>query len=320
MSSRAIYRQLCEKEPSIALFQQAWWLDATCGESGWDVALVQKGGEVHAALPFQAVKRRGFTMIVQPRLTQFLGPWIRSSGATKAAEYGRQKELLTALIDALPIHDRYVQNWNPNVGNWLPFYWKGFNQSTNYTYVLKDLADIEKLWAGLQGSVRTDIRRAQNRVGIAVEANGSLEDFLNLNRLTFERQDKSQPYSTAFVGKIDTACSTRDCRRIFIARDASGRAHSGIYLVWDANSAYYLMGGGDPELRSSGATSLCMWEAIRFAAGVTRSFDFEGSMIEPIERFFRAFGAVQTPYFRLSRTTSPLLRAVDAWRLLRGRR
>jgi hypothetical protein len=61
------------------------------------------------------------------------------------------------------------------------------------------------------------------------------------------------------------------------------------------------MGGANPELRSSGATSLCLWEAIRFASKVCSRFDFEGSMIEPVERFFRGFGARQVPYFQINK-------------------
>lgn len=70
---------------------------------------------------------------------------------------------------------------------------------------------------------------------------------------------------------------------------------------------YYLM-GGDPELRNSSVTSLCMWETIRFSATVARSFDFEGLMLEPVERFFRAFGAIQQPFSCVSKTPSRLLR------------
>lgn len=87
--------------------------------------------------------------------------------------------------------------------------------------------------------------------------------------------------------------------------------HAAAYIIWDENSAYYLMGGGNPELRTSGATSLVMWEAIKFASDVTKHFDFEGSMLEPVERFFRAFGAEQVPYFQISRMSRrmKLLRA-----------
>jgi hypothetical protein len=34
---------------------------------------------------------------------------------------------------------------------------------------------------------------------------------------------------------------------------------------------------------------------------VSRVFDFEGSMLEPIEHFVRAFGGRQTPYFSVSK-------------------
>jgi phosphatidate phosphatase APP1 len=47
-------------------------------------------------------------------------------------------------------------------------------------------------------------------------------------------------------------------------------------------------------------------------------FDFEGSMIEPIERFFRGFGAVQTPYFHVSRSSSKLFKALKMLRDLKN--
>jgi len=95
--------------------------------------------------------------------------------------------------------------------------------------------------------------------------------------------------------------------RCFLATDQQGKNHATPYFMWNANSTYYLMPGGDPDLRNSGATSLCMWEAIKFVATVTRNFDFEGSMWEPVERFFRAFGAVQTPYYAVSKCNSKII-------------
>lgn|GEM_PF-4541022 len=61
-------------------------------------------------------------------------------------------------------------------------------------------------------------------------------------------------------------------------------------------------------LRTSGASSLLLWEAIRFALQVAERFDFEGSMFEPIERFFRGFGAVQKPYFQISKVDGKWLK------------
>ncbi len=215
---------------------------------------------------------------------------------------------MTALIDQLPSCDYFLQNFHYSVTNWLHFHWRGFNQTTRYTYVIEDLVDMVAVWKEFLENIRCDIRKAQKQV--TIKSDLDLETFLDVNALTFQRQGHALPYSRELVRRLDGVCAEHNARRIFYAQDSSGRIHAAIYIVWGENSAYYIMGGGDPELRNSGATSLCMWEAIQFAAGVTRKFDFEGSMIEPVERFFRAFGAKQVPYFSISKTNSrlPLLK------------
>jgi len=312
------YRALCVKEPSIPLFSQAWWLDATAGENAWDVALVEKGGAVVAAMPYVSRKRYGFTLIGQTALTQTLGPWLRETGGKSATRLAQHKDWMRELIDQLPSFHHFSQNWNWMNDNWLPFYWAGFTQTTRYTYILHDLKDEDALWRGLRENIRSDIKKATRKFNLCVRSDLPIEDFLKLNRMTFARQSMALPYSEAFVKRLDRVCAERQARKIFIAKDEQDRCHAGVYIIWDNNSAYYLMGGGDPELRNSGATSLCMWEAIKFAATVTKRFDFEGSMIEPVERFFRAFGAQQTPYFTVSKTPSRILKTALFLRSLKG--
>lgn len=310
----AKYRNLCTQEASIPLFSQAWWLDATAGEGAWDVALVEKGDTVVAAMPYVPRQRYGFTVLGQPALTQTLGPWLRETDGKSSSKLAQQKDLLQALIAQLPPFACFTQNWHWRMGNWLPFYWAGFQQTTRYTYILHALGDEATLWGGMRENIRTDIKKASNRFQLRVRDDLTLDDFLVLNRMTFARQNMALPYTEAFLHKLDQACVARQARKIFIAEDEQGRRHAGVYIVWDGNSAYYLMGGGDPELRNSGATSLCMWEAIKFAASVTKCFDFEGSMIEPVERYFRAFGAQQTPYFTVSKTSSRIMKVVQCLR------
>ena len=99
----------------------------------------------------------------------------------------------------------------------------------------------------------------------------------------------------------------------------AGRVHAAMLLVWDERRCYYLQGGGDPALRNSGAHSLLVWEAIQRAASKSRLFDFEGSMVESVERFFRAFGARQSPYSQVALVRSRLLRTAAALSAALGR-
>jgi hypothetical protein len=314
MDAKLFYTLACKNEPTIPIFSQAWWLDATAEPQGWDVAVVHDGVRLLASMPYVTRRRYGFRISTQPQLTQSLGPWLRASEAKSAKRLARDKDLMAELIDGLPPSDYFVQNWHHTQTNWLPFYWRGFRQTTRYTYVLNDLSDMDAVWRGFDQGIRTDIRKARDRFGLVVRDDLGLDAFLALNRMVFARQGKRVPYGDDFVRRIDAACASRGTRMILIAQDGQGRHHAGVYVVWDTESAYYLMGGGDPELRNSGATSLCMWEAIQRASANTRSFDFEGSMIEPVERFFRSFGAQQTPYFELRKIDSRLLRAVHQLR------
>lgn len=308
LKNKEIYRDFCSRDDQIPLFSQPWWLDCTAGVGNWNVALVEEGGRVVASMPYVLRKRFGFTALTQPALTQTLGPWLRESNGKYSSRLSLQKDRLQALFSQLPTFDHFSQAWHYSRTNWLPAFWMGYKQTTRYTYQLPNLGDEELLWGGLQQSIRTDIKKAESRFDVQVRKDLNVDDFLALNRLVFERQGRHLPYSEEYVRAIDAACSSRNARQIFIAEDSKGRRHAGVYLIWDCNSAYYLMGGGDPALRNSGATSLCMWEAIKFASAVTKQFDFEGSMIESVERYFRAFGAIQTPYFAISKTPSRLLK------------
>lgn len=307
MTNKDKYRLLCKNEPSIPIFSKDWWLDSVAGDA-WDVVLVEKGDQILASMPYTMRQRYGLNVISQPALTQTLGPWLRPSTAKYARRLSQEKDLLQKLFEQLPKFAHYQQNWHCTRTNWLPLYWLDYEQTTRYTYRLEDLSSEEQIWGEMEANIRTDVRKASNKEGVKVRTDLDVEVFLTLNEKVFARQNMALPYTRDFVRRLDKAAAQNQARKIFIAEDEQGRHHAGVYLIWDDNTAYYLMGGGDPDLRNSGATSLCMWEAIQFAATVTKNFDFEGSMIEPVERFFRGFGAVQTPYFSISKTNSKLIK------------
>lgn len=300
MSNKSKYRQLCAHEKSIPIFSKDWWLDAVTGEDIWEVNIVEKNNEIIGSFPF-AIKRVYFLNIISnPVLTKTLGVWLKyPEGQKYATRLAYEKEIVSQLIKMLPRVDFFHQHFNYQFTNWLPFYWHGFAQTTRYTYVIDDLTNLDEIFKNFKDNIRREIRKAQKRLTVSHE--NDIYEFYRLNKLVFENQGKKIPFNIDLVKRIDDACSKRNCRKIFFAKDQQNRIHAALYLIWDENSAYYLMGGSDPALRNSGANSLLMWEAIQFAATVTKKFDFEGSMIEPIERFFRSFGAKQMPYFYISK-------------------
>ncbi len=279
-------------EAGNSLFDQPWWLDATAPEA-WSEVTATRDGRVVGRLPFVVRRRFGLTSLVQPPLTQSLGPWIATNDAKPARRLETEKKLLGELLEALPPFDVFAQNISPFFGNWLPFHWHGFTLTPRITYRLDDLTDLDAVWSGFEPDVRAQIRRAESR--LAVRDDMPLDAFLALNRDALENKGVGTGYDDAFVRRLDAACSARASRLLLVAEDGSARVHAGAYFVWDERSAYYLMGGRSPE-HTRGAPALLLWHAIRRAAEVTTAFDFEGSMIESVERYFRSFGARQVCY------------------------
>jgi Acetyltransferase (GNAT) domain len=239
-------------------------------------------------LAFTYRRRLGLRILSQPPLTPFCGPWIKSFPGKPATRTSREDDVLDRLIAALPPHDVFRQRFHYAVRRWLPFHWAGLRQSTQFTYVIINLVDLDRIWVGLRENVRTQIRKAQKM--LSVDHEGDVETLLGALRLTFRRQGLDMPYSADLVRRLDRACAAQGARRILVARDASDRVCAATCMVWDDQSAYSLISGNDPEHKSSGAMSLLLWESIKLAREVTGRFDFEGSMMRPVERFFRAFG------------------------------
>jgi hypothetical protein len=293
-----------------AIFQQPWWLEAVA-PGRWGAATVEHDGRVVARLPYVLRGRRRLRMITMPPLTQTLGPWVEPSTAKPANALSEEHELLTALEAALPAADAFVQHFSPTMLNALPFHWAGYRIELQYTYRLEGLRSEEALWDGLRGNIRREIRKARTRVEVRDDL--GLDRFHAIWAKTFARQGLQAPVSLTELERLDAACTARGARAMLFGQDEAGRVHAVAYIVWDAHAAFYLLGGGDPELRTSGASSLLMWESIMRARAVTDVFDFEGSMLRPVERFFRAFGGRQTPYLRVSRAR-PRARAALALR------
>lgn len=302
MNNKQEYRNLCKKEKTIPIFSKDWWMDAVCGENNWDVLSVEKGGQIVASLPYYLRKRGKRGYITQPPLTQTNGIWIKYPSNQKyCKKLAYEKKVMTEIINQLDKLnlDYYNQNFHYSITNWLPFYWKGFKQTTRYTYVIEYLTNLKDIYKEFDPNLRNDIKKAKRN--IIIKQDCGIETFYKINAKTFERQNLNISFSLEFLENLDKICKKNNCSKIFYAIDKFENIHAVIYIIWDKNTAHYLLGGGDPKYRNSQATSLLILEAIKYSTKVTKMFNFEGTMIETVEKFFRAFGAIQKPYFNISK-------------------
>jgi hypothetical protein len=293
-----------------SVFEQPWWLD-TVAPGAWSEVTIRRGDAVVARLPYAHRRRFGLEALVQPPFTQTLGPWIAAGEGKYARRLENESRLLAELIAGLPPFDVFRQSFAPGLTNWQPFYWAGFEATVRYTFRLEDLADLDRVKSEFQEHIRRAIRKAERTVNVVHDC--PLDELLRLDAMTYLRHGIPRRHTDALVRRLDAACEARGARRILGAIDAAGRTHAALYVVWDDRTMYALINGADPDLRASGANSLLYWEAISLAAEVSGVFDFEGSMVEPVARFFRAFGARQVPYFLVTKARPRAKPALAAW-------
>jgi hypothetical protein len=306
-----------------SIFSSPWWLDAVAPRR-WGDATVSQDGRVAARLPWaeerMPVPGLRLRRVGTHRLTPFLTPELDPGHGKYVTRLAREHQLLDGLIDALPKFDYFSYTLPPSFTNWLPFAHRGFRATLRTTYVLDDLDDLDAVKSAMSDKCRNTIRKAEKLV--SVERDERADRLVAMIDSTFARQRRRNPWGRALIERVVEATHAHGAGEILTAVDATGAVHASMLLVYDADRSYYLTGGMNAGLRSSGADSLLLWHAIQHAAERVRVFDFEGSMIPGVARFFRAFGSRPISYLHVtgaSRRMRAALAARELGKALAGR-
>ncbi|HAS35482.1 MAG TPA: hypothetical protein DCS15_03280 [Flavobacteriales bacterium] len=311
MDKLEILKSLGEKF-DLPIFYQDIWFESFDPDS-WDLVLSGEVNDPKAVWPFMKKKKMGFTKITQAWLNPYGGPWLfYPKGQKDYARMSFEKKVIDELYGALPKHDAIACNLYPSLQNHLPFKWLGFEQTTQYTYLLDLKLTEEELREGLNGNIRREINKAtRNKIDI-VESD-ELEDLHRLKILDYEQKGMPIGYSFEdFEKRFRPILITGKAKVLYALQD--GKRVSGILLLWDKHQAYYLVGATDPNTKGNGIFSFLLFQAILEAQKHVDTFNFEGSVIEAIEKFFRSFGSRQQPYHVLSKYQNKKLKALDQLR------
>lgn len=298
-----IWNEFVDNSPQGSIFAKTFWLDAV-GSKYNILGCFDKGDKLVAGMPITQTDKGHVAM---PKLTQTLGIVLSDFSQMKyVKKISKEKDIIMEFVDNIPKLKCFDCGFHYNFTNWMPFMWKGYKQQTRYTYVIEDIQDIEKVRVEFADNTKSIITKSI-RNNLQVIDDLTLTDMYNMLKKTFERQNMAVPFDFNWFSSFDKVINENNARKMFFAVDEQNNLHAALYLVYDKNSAYYLLGGADPKFRSSGAMYLNIFEAIKYSAKFTNKFDFEGSVVPQIESMFRSFGALQKQYFRISKNNSIML-------------
>ncbi|MCS2611359.1 GNAT family N-acetyltransferase [Bacteroides fragilis] len=291
-----------------SVFEQVWWLKAVSPDREWKEVFIEEDGQIIA----RWVSVVNNNDLILPAQTQTLGFWIHPEILKNDKYYNKRKEIIYNLITQLPSKS-VLLSLAPENTYFLPFIWKRFNISPRISYRIMDLSNIDSIYNTFGKVVKKNIKSAKNKVNVCEIDDISL--LHNLMNKTFALQRRKYPYTIDFLNRIYGACKQHNACKLLYAIDKENNIHSGALFVYDKHVCYYLIAGTDPDYRSSGANTLLIWEGIQLAAKFSQCFDFEGSMIEGIEKFIRQFGGVPVTYYEIKRCGV----VQDFWAILKPR-
>lgn len=262
-----------------------------------------KDNQVVGIWPYFVKQKFGLKYCSMPHLTPYLGPLILQGKQRLkyVNQIGREKKILNELVDQLPKTLLFVSQGVPNWKNWQPLSWRGFKQTTRYTYRIHLNRSTDDIQMALSSKTRNQIQLAESKVTIRQTTSSNL--IYKLTQSSFKKQNKTVPYSNLI---FDSFYENLDQRNAIysVAAYVADRPVASALIALDKSNAYLLATGRENNA-PPGSVTLLIWNCILEAKNQKREiFDFEGSMIQNIESFFRSFGGVQTPYHRVYKTSS----------------
>ena len=302
ISDKDKYIKFCSEE-EVCVFLKPFWMDAVCGGENWDVIVVEKDNRVVGCLVYAFIQYGNKIRIIQPKFTQSNGVWIsypQNQKYEKKLSY--EKEIMKLLIERLESKEliSYQQYFNVNITNWLPFYWKGYRQTTCYSYRIMDISDADAVYKSFASSKKGDVRHAL-KCGVTVGLDMPAKDFYELHKESLAIMGKEISYSLDLFENIYKAAYTNEAGQTIYARDTDGKIKAAMFCIWDNECAFNLIITIHPDFRSSGALTLLFYEMIKILSGRVKSFDMEGSMIESVEKSYSKLGTKQLPYFKIEK-------------------
>lgn len=302
------YRQFCEQgEHNIQLFALPWYLDAVCDNiDDWKVIVYKENNKILAAFPFLYSKSTsGFWEIKNPWQAKRLGIWM-DYGNNKT-NYKREifeNKVVKYVLDNLPYFDVFQIDFDARFKNWRVFYENGFSQQTFYSYVVRKEQLDDSYISTIKKQNKRDISTLESIV--TVEIMDSLEDYWNFFKKTFNLRGRTISYSKSQLIRLLDAAQKNESCQIFVCRDTSGEIVGSTVILFDLLKSYCMFVAFDPNLRLS-PTVLLSYKTIIDSGKQGRDYDFEGSMISGIAKYYAGFNAEMEPYFHITKYSDKMM-------------
>lgn len=283
------YRSLNTNQ--FPVFMMPWYLDTVYGKNCWRAFLEYRDSQIFALLPFSESPEG---CIAMPAITQYAGPYLQIPDMlSRAKRYSLQEQLLSSLLEQVDQFgiDCYAQRWGTWIENWMPAFWLHYQHEPRFTYLLNCRQPYDEIYQGFSTQVRNKLKR----ISIQIAEEQSVEKLYDLQNESLGLQGKKPKFSYDELAKLANAAFIHDCGTVLYAY-ANNQCLSAAFLLWDKYNVYYYIAGNDRRYLQHNSSTILIDRCIRLACKQKKIFDFTGSMLPSLSRYYRGFGATLFSY------------------------
>ncbi|MFN4886450.1 MAG: hypothetical protein ACK5HD_09570 [Bacteroidota bacterium] len=269
------------------LFHETWLMgNSKNGE--WRVLQIEEdGGQLVAAFLVWSTNSWWGKQVITPPLMPTIGIYTENTVSKRSGQNTKRKEVLQCLISGLreSNYAYWKLDFPPDWNDFQPFIWEGIQPAMKYTYRI----DLKSTWREqISGKLKNVLTRK--------------ESYVFTNGLFTPEQWRSfnlglNQYGITGGSGFEEMIGSNNATPFYCIAEEKGR-YLAVCGLFDGVMYYF---AAVNEKKDNALSACGLMHCIELAESLdARSFDFEGSMMPNVERFFRGFGGQLINYGSVS--------------------
>jgi hypothetical protein len=292
-------------EPVIGVFGSKAWLTAYENKLSL-VGIYKDESHLIGGFYFMKTRKYGFTFLKLPPYTPHCGLFFTSDSKNKSSVNSFSKEVITEVCNYISSQKSAltVLAFPSDIIDFQPFIWNKYKVVPNYTYRISLQRSLEDIKADFDPKNRNAINKA-----LKEEVQLTLNTMSGKDLFSFFSQSLSTTDANIYENELKNVFTKfSDPSNSFSVEARKNNELLGVvFCAYDKNNCYYLLGGVNKSSGIQGVNNLLVQRSIERAKELgCETFDFEGSMLKGVEKFFRSFGPELVPYYTVNKGKLPI--------------
>lgn len=283
-------------EPHIGVFASKEWL-SIYGESLVMIGIYKDENQIIGGFYYLKTKKFGFDFIKLPPYTPHCGLFFIGESTNQSSKNNFTKEVVLEVCN----HFNELKStltilaFPSNVIDMQPFIWDKYKVIPNYTYRLSLEKTLEEIKSNFESKTRNAINKAVKE-GVEISLNSLTRQQVFASLVTNLDSAGANIYY-APLKNILFGFSDESNSFCYVARK-NNEVLGLVFCIYDKNVCYYLLAAVGKNIGVQGVNNLLVLHCVEKAQQLgCKVFDFEGSMLKGVEKFFRSFGPEMFPYY-----------------------